>query len=101
MNEKNFSLNFEKFKSNVKTLYGEYREVGRLKPPDSVKLLIQESFIRQGSDITAKEFRILCTLTEFNRVGDVYQNSDLMSFEVTRALVSLRKKAALKVIKAI
>lgn len=70
-----------------------------LKPPMDIKLLINENFIYTGEEVTVNEFKLLKLLTVYNEVGVLYKNSDLLDYELTEALVSLRKKGALRVVK--
>lgn len=77
-----------------------YRESLKLRPPGHVKILVEGSFIQGESEVTSDEFEVLGVLTEWNNVDDIYQHCSLMDHEITGALVSLRKKNALKIIAA-
>jgi len=77
----------------------KYRDSKSNKPPENLKILIQPEFIDQGEKVDSNEFDLLSTISDFNRVSDIYKNCNLLDFEITNALVSLRKKKALKVIK--
>jgi hypothetical protein len=41
----------------------------------------------------------MCTISDYSDVSEIYKNSKLLDFEITNALVNLRKKDALKVVK--
>ena len=75
-----------------------YRESLKLRPPENVKILIDAEFIEDTLPVTPEEFNVLKVLTEWNNPFDVYQHCELLDHEVTHALVSLRKKGALKII---
>lgn len=75
-----------------------YRESLKLRPPENVKIVIDSEFIEDTLPVTPNEFDVLRVLTEWNNAHDIYQHCDLMDHEITMALVSLRKKGALKII---
>lgn len=77
----------------------KYREAKSNKPPEDLKILIQPGFIESGAVVSGNEFDLMGTISDFNKVADIYEKSDLLDYEITNALVSLRKKDALKVIK--
>lgn len=97
--QKEFRLSYEDFKANSQKLYQKHRESKQLKPRMDLKLILDGDFISRGDEVTSEEFNIMSVLTEYSRVSDIYSNSDLYDFEVTQALVSLRKKGAIKVVK--
>jgi hypothetical protein len=76
----------------------QYRDSLKFRPPDNVKILIDAEFIEDSLPVTPQEFEVLETLTEWNSTYDVYQHCQLLDHEITWALVSLRKKSALKII---
>lgn len=75
-----------------------YRESLKLRPPENVKILIDAEFIEDTLPVTPEEFDVLKTLTEWNNPFEIYQHCELLDHEITMALVSLRKKGALKII---
>jgi hypothetical protein len=88
---------FEDIKKEVQVHFQEYLNAKKLKPSPHLRLVIDPEVIVSKDEITPEEFDLLSTLTEWCKVSDVYKYSKLMDFEVTRALVSLRKKRAIKV----
>lgn len=90
-------ISFEDIKKEAQTFFQEYVNAKKLKPALHLKLVIDPEIIVSKDDITPEEFDLLMTLSEWCKVSDVYKYSKLMDFEVTRALVSLRKKRAIKV----
>jgi hypothetical protein len=77
-----------------------YQESLKFKPPENVKLLIDGQFLREVTPVTPQEFDVLETLTEWTRASDIYQYCPLLEHEITWALVSLRKKNAIKTVAA-
>lgn len=75
-----------------------YRESIKLRPPDNVKIVIDAEFLQDSLSVSAHEFDVLDTLTEWNTPADIYQHCPLLDHEITHALVGLRKKGGLKII---
>ena len=90
-------ISFDEVKSEAQSIYQKYLKAKKLKPALSLKLLIDPEIIVNSTEITSDEFDILSVLAEWCTVADVYKYSKLMEFEVTNALVGLRKKRAIKV----
>lgn len=95
---KNFCLSFEDFKNKSQKLYLKHRESKALKPSMDLRLMLNGDFISIGDDVSDIEFKLMNVLTEYSLVSDIYNNCDLYDFEITQALVSLRKKKAIKVV---
>jgi hypothetical protein len=76
----------------------QYRDSLKFRPPENVKIIIDHEFIEDILPVTAQEFEVLETLTEWSSPFDIYQHCQLLDHEITWALVSLRKKTALKII---
>jgi len=96
----NFNISLKQIKSEAEALYSKYKESLKLKPPGHLKLVIDGDFIIDGSTVNNHEFELMSILTEYSTVNDIYKYSKLYEYEVTEALVSLRKKKALKVFKS-
>jgi hypothetical protein len=86
-------------KRKIVEVVEKYREAKQHKPPGDLKILIEGNFIADGAKVDATEFSLLKTLSDVNRVDDIYSKSSLIDYEITNALVSLRKKKALRVLK--
>jgi hypothetical protein len=82
--------------SNVLERYKYSREN---RPPNSIKLVPIANFILDGEELSSEEFETLKTMVDYNKVEDIYKNTNLLDFEITTSLVSLRRKKAIKVIK--
>jgi hypothetical protein len=92
-----FSLNFEDIKKEFEELSIQFSKAHKLRPPKGIRLVINGDFILDGAGISATEFDILCLISEYSNVDEVYARSSLYEYEVTNALVTLRQKKALKV----
>lgn len=96
--EKTIHFPFNKLKEKLAEIVAEYKEIEGQKPPKGIKLLINPQVLTSDVEISDTEFSLLCTISDLNKVEEIYQNSELMDYEITRNLVALRKKNALKVI---
>lgn len=90
-----------KLKRKISEYIEQYQSSQKLKPPANMKLLARAEVIESNIEITAQEYSLLCTLSDYNLVEDVYNNNEMLDFEITQALVSLRKKEVIKVIKLV
>ncbi len=90
-------INFDQIKNEAQNMFQKYIQAKKLKPAPELRLVIDPEVIVNHEMITADEFDVLTILTEWCKVSDIYKYSKLMEFEVTNALVSLRKKRAIKV----
>ena len=90
-------VTFEEIKTEAQTHFQQYLSAKKLRPAAHLKLVIDPEIIVSKDDITAQEFDVLAVISEWCNVSDIYKYSKLMDFEVTHALVSLRKKRAIKV----
>lgn len=90
-------LTYDEVKAEAQKIYQKYVTAKKLKPAMNLRLVIDPEIIVSPEEITPEEFDILSVLAEWCVVADIYKYSKLMEFEVTNALVSLRKKRAIKV----
>lgn len=90
-------MSFDEVKGEAQAIYQKYVLAKKLKPAPHLRLLVDPEIIVTSDEISPDEFDILSVLTEYCTVADIYKNSKLMDYEVTNALVSLRKKRAIKV----
>jgi hypothetical protein len=89
---------FSVIKNKIGDVLKKYRESLKLRPPEKVKILIDAEFIEDTLPVTPEEFDVLKTLSDFNNPSEIYEHCELLEHEVTMALVSLRKKGALKIL---
>ena len=87
-------------KNKASEVLARYQQVAPHRPPGHVRLLPCESFLSLEGEVSEAEFTVLCSLTEWSRVEELYRHCPLLDYEITEALVSLRKKEALRVISA-
>jgi len=86
-------------KARTQEVISRYMQHSSHRPPNHIKLMIRPEFIRASEGrVGDAEFRVLCALTEWSKVEDLYRNCPLQDYEITEALVELRKKEALKVV---
>ena len=90
-------ISFDEAKKEAQDIYQKYQASKKLKPAPGLKLLVDPEVIVNEALITPSEFEVLAVITEWCKVEEVYKNSMLMEYDVTNALVTLRKKRAIKV----
>lgn len=96
--ERQIHFPYSVLKNKVSGILKAHRESLKLRPPENLKILIDAEFIWDSTPVTSEEFDVLVTLTEWNNPYDIYQHCSLMDHEITEALVSLRKKGALRIL---
>lgn len=92
-----FKLSFEEIKKEAQAHFKNYISAKKLRPADHLKLIIDPEIIVSKEELSPLEFDLLLIISEWCKVGDIYNHSRLMDFDITHALVSLRKKKAIKV----
>jgi hypothetical protein len=85
-------------KAKTTDVLKRYQAVAHLRPPSHVKLLPRAAFLDSDEEVTEAEFQVLCTLTEWSQVDDLYRHCQLLDYEITESLVGLRRKEALQVV---
>lgn len=90
-------ISFEEIRKEAQGHFQEYLSAKKLRPAAHLKLVIDPEIIVSLEEITTQEFDVLSVITEWCKVSDIYKFSKLMDFEITHALISLRKKRAIKV----
>tara|TARA_Y100000768_G_C23986413_1_gene689133 strand:+ start:3989 stop:4531 length:543 start_codon:yes stop_codon:yes gene_type:complete len=99
--QRKISIPLGALKRKISEIFDRYIEAEKLRPPGNMKLLPRAEVIESNIEISPQEYSLLCTLSDYNMVDDVYNNNEMLDFEITQALVSLRKKEIIKVIKLI
>ncbi|MBT3979861.1 MAG: hypothetical protein HOE90_00830 [Bacteriovoracaceae bacterium] len=94
----NIRKSLSKLKEKVASDFKKYTNTKSLRPSDGIILQIDDGFLIDGSDVSAEEYEILFTLSDYSNVGELYNKCPLLDYQITEALVSLRKKSAIKVI---
>tara|TARA_Y100000590_G_scaffold469529_1_gene657852 strand:- start:289498 stop:290031 length:534 start_codon:yes stop_codon:yes gene_type:complete len=93
-----FEIELNDLEEEFRNILEQTEKNKKLKPPGNKRVIVNSDFICRGANIEPKEFDVLCLISDFGKIQDIYENSFLYEFEVTNALVSLRKKGALKVL---
>lgn len=96
--ERQIHYPFAVIKNKMSDVVKQYRDSLKYRPPENVKIIIDSEFLEDTLPVTPQEFTVLECLTEWNNPYDIYQHCQLLDHEITWALVSLRKKNALKII---
>jgi uncharacterized small protein (DUF1192 family) len=94
------NLTYSSLKQKLSEMLKEYRESLKLRPPGHVRIILDAEFLDDSLPVSSSEFEVINTLVEWSKVDDVYQRCPLLDHEITRALVELRKKGALKIMAA-
>jgi len=85
-------------KGKMANIVKQYQDSLKFRPPENVKIIIDAEFMDDIMPVTPQEYEVMLTLTEWNSPFDIYQHCSLLDHEITIALVSLRKKNALKIL---
>lgn len=85
----------KKIESFIEVTSGQHAKA----PPMHIRLGINSSIVSNGQSLTSDEFDVLKTICDYNKVEEIYDNCMLVRHKITNALVKLRKKKAIKVIK--
>lgn len=96
--ERQIHYPYSVIKNKLASVLKEYKASLKARPPENIKILISGDFMEDSSPVTPAEFDVLLALTEWNSPFDIYQHCQLMDHEITWALVSLRKKGALRIL---
>lgn len=90
-------MSFDETKLEAQESYQKHIHIKKLRPPPNLRLVVDPEIIVNETELTSGEFDVLSTMTEWCLVSDIYKHSQLMEFDITTALVGLRKKRAIKV----
>ena len=75
-----------------------YKEIKDLKPCRHLKLAVKKKILPDEKNLLPWENDLLSHLSQYERVGELYEKSNLLDFEITIGLVKLRKKGLIKVV---
>ena len=98
LRQKKIHIPFAVLKRRLVEIADKTAQAQDSKPPNNLKLLINPTIMGGDQPLNSFEFRVLCTLSDYNKVADVYKNNSLLDYEITNALVGLRQKGAIKVV---
>lgn len=96
--ERQIHYPFAVIRNRLKDVINQYKDSLKLRPPENIKILVDAEFLDDSLSVSPQEFEVLSTLSEWNTPNDLYQHCPLLDHEITLALVSLRKKGALKIL---
>ena len=96
--EQSIHFPFKNLKDKLSEIVAKYKELERHRPPRGIKILLNQEVISSDVEISDVEFELMCTISDINKVEEIYQTSELMDYEITKSLVDLRQKNALKVV---
>lgn len=93
----NFHYTYSEFHKKMEMRFKQYKEFKKYRPPDNLNLYVNAKFMEDihGYSIGPEEFDVLCLVIDYSKVLDIFKNSMLYDYQITRALVSLRRKNAL------
>ncbi len=92
-----YKVEYAKLLMDIQGDYEAYRMSSKLKPPGHIQLIVNPEIILNDEVINHNEFFVLKTISDFSLVKDIYEQCPLEEYEITRALVDLRRKKAIKV----
>ena len=95
--ERSFNMDekaFFKFKNDY---LEQYELLNRLKPADNLHFGINSEKIDIYTPLSHEEFNVIKLVLESQLSKDIYNSSNLLEFDVTKALISLRKKGIILV----
>lgn len=95
-----FNYSYDQFMKLCESYGKRFEATKKLMPPMHLHLLIKSDFIVDGPQINSREFNLLGVISDYSQVEDIYRYSPYLPFETTEILISLRKKGAVRVVKA-
>ena len=85
-------------KKRMAQMINNYKEALKNRPPNNLKLILIPEFLSGKEEVSGAEYSLMCTMSDYNLVSDIYQKSPLLDYEITNALIMLRKKNAIKIV---
>lgn len=92
-----FSYGYLQLQKEIESEYEKYRQSKKLRPPQNLNLIIAADIVTSQDLVSYSEFKVLEIMTEYSKVSDIYDHCSLEEYEITQALVELRRKKAIKV----
>ena len=92
-----FELDENEFFQFKRDYFEEYDKLSRLKPSENLQFKINTEAINIFTSFNHQEFSVLKSIIRDKAVPKIYENSPLLDFDVTKSLISLRKKGAILV----
>lgn len=92
-----FEYDYQKLQKEIESEFESYKDSKKLRPPQHLDLVISPDIVVSQDLVSYAEFKVMETMTEFSRVSDIYEKCSLEEYEITQALVELRRKKAIRV----
>jgi len=90
-------MSVETIKSIVENLYPRFEQASKLAPSKKYSLLLNSEIVVNQEDFSFDEFNLLCQISDYPSINDLYEKSQFLEYELTELLVQLRKKKAIKI----
>jgi hypothetical protein len=97
--DSDLGFDYNVFHDFVRARYEQYQQIKKFIPPKFLNLKVNPEFVRdqKSCEISAREFDVLCSVIKSQKVSRIYRSCELFDYEITMALISLRKKKAILV----
>lgn len=95
-----FTYSFDEFYEKMGERFEFYQKIKRFRPPNYLRLSVNPNFLKTECPVKINgfEFDTLSAVVNSKKVSDIYLNCPLYDYEITAALISLRKKKAIRVL---
>jgi hypothetical protein len=90
-------LTFSQFAEKIYCFGQEISQLHRFRPPDYVFLSVVPTTPSLGNLINKQQRHVMQAIQSYPRVGELYKKSGLLSGDLTKALVSLRRMGIIQV----
>lgn len=97
--DKSFTLSIDELSEMTQDLIKRVEKSYKLRPSPNLRVVLRGSFISRGDELTDNEFQVMKIVSDHAKIEEIYNKCDLLDYEITDALVSLRRKTALRVLK--
>lgn len=92
-----FELSEGQFFEFKRDYFEEYDKLSRLKPSEKLQFRLNTKALTVFSGLNHQEFTVVKSIIRDKTVSKIYENTPLLDFDVTKSLVSLRKKGIILV----
>lgn len=92
-NNSNISSPYFKILEAVKRAKQNHTHYEKFTLPKNISLFVNPEFIKDGPPLEKDEYKVLLKLLKFN-ISDIGAELDLLDHEITKQLITLRKKKA-------
>ena len=85
---------FFKFKNDY---YEKFESLNKLKPSPELNLSLNGLNLDVYTPLSTDEFSVMKAICDNSKVSEIYKNCSMLDFDVTKSLISLRKKGIILV----